>query len=267
MKKIVSAVFALAAVAVWSGDACAALRSPLPSDVPGITIPNTHLVAKGVYGAALRGNAPAQEEVRQLKDYGITDVLIFKTQTSTEVDQEKAWLTAAGYPAERIYQVPFPWKDLGPFKQTCEQTISALQVLINIYNTPGRAVFFHCTVGEDRTGYLAGLFRMLVSGWNTDQAFRAELCKNGYEAGDPNKEDKIVQIIRAELTPAYLKMAYLISTGTLTSTRLDAGVCNAEPQVLPATLAKYKCWRPRVPGKAPKKAVKPENPAAKPAAK
>ncbi len=179
MKKIISVVLALAAALIGRGDACAALRPPLRSDVPGITIPNAHVVAKGVYGAVLRGNAPAKEEIRQLKDYGITDVLIFKNQTYKEVDEEKARLTAAGYPADRISAVPFPWKDLGPFKQTCEQTIDALKVLLKVYNTPERAVSFHCTVGEDRTGCLAGLFRMLVSGWNTNQAFRAEMCKNG----------------------------------------------------------------------------------------
>ena len=179
MKKIISVVLALAAALIGRGDACAALRPPLRSDVPGITIPNAHVVAKGVYGAVLRGNAPAKEEIRQLKDYGITDMLIFKSQTYKEVDEEKARLTAAGYPADRISAVPFPWKDLGPFKQTCEQTIDALKVLLKVYNTPERAVSFHCTVGEDRTGCLAGLFRMLVSGWNTNQAFRAEMCKNG----------------------------------------------------------------------------------------
>ena len=244
MKTLISAALCLAAVFACAGNARAELRSSLPSDVPGITIPNAHIVAKGVYGTVMRGQAPSREEVRQLKDYGITDLLIFKNQTNKEVDQEIAWLAAAGYSADRVTAVPFLWKDLGPFKQTCEQTIGALNVLLKAYNTPGRAVFFHCTVGEDRTGYLAGLFRMLVSGWDTDRSFSQELCKNGYEAGDPKKQDKVVQLIRAELTPAYLKMASLISGGVLTSSRLDVSVCGSEPQLAPETAAKYKCQRP-----------------------
>lgn len=252
MKLTISGVLALGAVLAGPGSAGAALRSPLPSDVPGITIPNAHVVAKGVYGAVLRGNAPAKEEIQQLKDYGVTDVLIFKNQTGGEVDQEAAWLAAAGYPADQVTMIPFPWKDLGPFKQTCELTVTGLQRLMKIYNSPKRTIFFHCTVGEDRTGYLAGLFRMLVSGWNTDKAFRQELCKNGYEAGDPGKQDKVVQLIRAGLTPAYLKMASLISSGALTSARLDHSVCGSEPQVAPETVRKYKCWRPRAAGRAAK---------------
>jgi hypothetical protein len=243
MKKIsaLKLISAASLIFACSRTACSELRSPLPSDVPGITIPNAHLVGQGGPGLVLRGNAPRREEIQQLKTYGITDILIFKKQTSSEVVQEIESLQKAGYAPERIRQIPFLWKDFGSFQETCEMTVQGLRVLSEIRDTPRRGVFFHCTVGEDRTGYLAGLFRMLAEGWDTDRAFRQELCGRGYEAGDPGKAPEVVAKIRAGLTPAYLKMAYLISNGLITRENLDASACGQEPVIDAKILAKFQC--------------------------
>ena len=209
----------------------AVLRSNLPSDVAGIRIPNTHIAARGGAGRVLRGSAPLKNEIKQLKDYGITDILIFKNQTTDEVDREISQLKAAGYSSGQIHHIPFLWKGLGPFRQTCRQTISALRLLSAAYKTPRKAIFFHCTVGEDRTGFLAGLFRMLAEKWDTKKAFKEELCQNGYEAGDSGKPPNVVTAVRAELTPVYFKMALLISSGALTLDNLDNSVCASEPML------------------------------------
>jgi len=234
-------VSALCLVCFCPGPASCELRSPLPSDVPGITIPNAHTLGGNHLGLVLRGNAPRKEEIQQLKTYGITDILIFKNQTSSEVVQEVQMLLAAGYPAERIRQIPFLWKDLGPFRKTCEMTVQGLRFLSEVRDTPRRGVFFHCTVGEDRTGFLAGLFRMVTDGWDTEKSFREELCDRGYEAGDPRKAPAVVNAVRAGLTPAYLKMAYLISHGILTRENLNGSVCAQEPVIDAQTLAKFQC--------------------------
>ena len=220
---------------------CAVLRSPLPSDVPGITIPNTHIAAQGGLGKVLRGGAPLRHEIRQLKDYGITDIIIFKNQTRDEVDKEILWLSTAGYSAAQIHHIPFLWKNMGTFRQSCEQTVSALRILREAYITPRKAVFFHCTVGEDRTGYLAGLFRMLAEKWTMQKAFKQELCKNGYEAGDTRKPADIVTEVRAGLTPLYLKMAALISSGVLTIDDLNYSVCESEPAADTKAAGQLRC--------------------------
>jgi hypothetical protein len=217
--------------------------------VPGIDIPNTHELGRGA-GAVLRGSAPTSEVyIGQLKTFGVTDVLIFKNPASAKKDEvadEVQRLKEAGYADARVRNIPFKWTGLGPFQQTCEQTVDALSYLRDVYDTPKRAVFFHCTVGEDRTGYLAGLFRMLVDGWPVEQAFQQEMCRNGYEAGDPHKPAQVVNQIRAELTPAYLRMAFLISNGMLTAKRLDKSACSAEPMIREQPLAeRFKCRRPK----------------------
>ena len=217
------------------------LRSPLPSSVQEITIPNTHIAAQGGQGMVLRGNAPLRSEIKQLKKYGVTDILIFKSQTSNEVDQEIAWLKAAGYSRQQIHHIPFLWKNMGPFRQTCEQTISALRLLSEAYRTPKKSIFFHCTVGEDRTGFLAGLFRMLAEKWDTQRPFKEELCGRGYEAGDARKPKEVVDEVRKSLTPAYLKMAVLISSGAITMDDLDDSVCATEPIVDATTIPQFHC--------------------------
>lgn len=219
----------------------AVLRSTFPSDVPGISIPNTHIAAQGGLGTVLRGSAPLKDEIKQLKDYGVTDVLIFKNQTKKEVDQEISFLKAAGYSSGQIHHIPFLWKNLGPFQQTCEQTVGALRLLSEAYKTPQKTIFFHCTVGEDRTGFLAGLFRMLAEKWDINKAFKEELCKNGYEAGNTRKEPEVSAKIRAGLTPVYLKMAVLISSGALTLDNLDSSVCATEPIADTNTLDQLRC--------------------------
>ena len=219
----------------------AVLRSPLPSDVVGIHIPNTHVAAQGGLGTVLRGSAPLKNEIKQLKDYGVTDILIFKNQTRHEVDQEISWLKAAGYSSGQIHHIPFLWKNIGPFKQTCGQTISALRLLSKAYKTPKKAIFFHCTVGEDRTGFLAGLFRMLAEKWDTEKAFKEELCKNGYEAGNSRKPPDVITEVRAGLTPAYFKMASLISSGVLTLDNLNTSVCASEPMLDTNAVNQLRC--------------------------
>jgi hypothetical protein len=157
------------------------------------------------------------------------------------VVQEIEALEKAGYARERIQQIPFLWKDLGPFRETCEMTVQGLRILSEIRDIPRRGVFFHCTVGEDRTGYLAGLFRMVNEGWSADRAFWQELCKRGYEAGNPGKAPEVAATVRAGLTPAYLKMAYLIANGRLTRGNLDTAACASEPEIDAATLARFRC--------------------------
>ncbi|MCX5785922.1 MAG: tyrosine-protein phosphatase [Elusimicrobia bacterium] len=248
IRKTVWTVLFIVSAALCNEGNCAVIRSSLPSEVPGINIPNVHVVSTGPSGAILRGNAPLPEEISQLKNYGVTDVLIFK-ESDADVKREKAGLAAAGYyfPG-RLHQVEFPWKDMGPFKLNCEKTIEALNELLTISGIPRRTIFFHCTVGEDRTGYLAGLYRMLAEGWDKDKAFDQEMCGNGYEAGDPQKPESVVKAIRAGLTPMYLRMAELISSGALTLNKIDSSVCNTEPKLPPGADEKYKCLRSRPSG-------------------
>jgi hypothetical protein len=151
-------------------------------------------------------------------------------------------LQRAGLNPRRIYSIPFRWRQLGSFQETCTQVVQALSLIDQAYSTPGRTLYFHCTVGEDRTGLLAGLTRMLEERWSARKSFETEMCENGYEAGDGQKPAQVVDAIRAELTPLFLEMAELIRNGALAPGRLDPSVCAREPEINAKTLAtKFEC--------------------------
>lgn len=222
--------------------AFAELRSPFPSDVPGLSVPNAHKLGDGGPGLVLRGSAPRWEEILQLKNYGITDMIIFKKGEKDKVPREMKLLRKAGYSKRHIRYIPFPWKEMGAFRPNCEMTVQTLRLLREIRDTPKKGVYFHCTVGEDRTGYLSGLFRMLTEGWDIEKAFRRELCQNGY--GDGNNITKPVWVsttVAAGLTPTFVKMARLVSSGTLTWSGLDVSACAVEPVIDTTTLAGFHC--------------------------
>lgn len=205
------------------------LRSPFASSIPGFPLQNAHVLHEGAgEGTVVRGGAPL-EDTSLLRDRGFTHVLIFKNETSEEVRSEIAELMELGFAEDKILHVPFRWRGLPSFERACRQTVQALQFLRDAARTPGQKAYFHCTLGEDRTGYLAGLFEILTEGKSTRRAFYQDLCENGYENGNGHKPYKVTQAIRAEVTPLFLKMAYLIQTGALGVDSLDPAACDNDP--------------------------------------
>lgn len=199
----------------------AGLRSPFHSTVPGINIPNTHAVEAD--GSILRGMAP-MGHIDELVEAGVSDVLIFKNQTRNEVDKEIDLLREAGYSEANIHQISFQWKGFESYQAACEQTIEAFQLLKRVWEEGGKT-FFHCTVGEDRTGYLSGIWRMMSTGWSAKKAFYSEMCENGYGAGNPHKPWKVYGAIRKDLTPLFLAMAAKVEAGELSFDNIDAKIC------------------------------------------
>lgn len=186
--------------------------------VDGLTIPNSHQVDKE--GRVFRGREP-KKLVSELPGIGITDVLIFKNQVKTEVDTEIVALKALGI---KSHHIAFRWKELESYEVACNQVIDALN-LISKTKANGGSIFFHCTAGEDRTGLLAGLFRMLEEGLSTKAVFRSEMCARGYSDGNPHKPGLVHGAIQKELTPLFLSLAAKIEDGTLQQGKLSKSVC------------------------------------------
>lgn len=181
-----------------------ALTSPFASTVEGITIGNTHQVTQGI----LRGSQPGKK-LTELAEHGIKEVIIFKSQTKNEVDQELAELKALGI---KSHHIPFRWKELESVQIACEQTIKALQILRKAQKA-SRPLFFHCTVGEDRTGLLAGLWRMEQDNISMEEAWQSEMCERGYADGNHKKPWVVTKSIHQELTPLFLALAEKIESG------------------------------------------------------
>ncbi len=202
------------------------LSSPFDPSVAGVSVPNTHWVDDDE--ALLRGmepRTPAQFE--ELRAAGVQRVLIFKNTTGDDDVGEE--IAAWDLPEGDVLHVPFQWKDLQGFQGPCEQTLEALRFLRESVAS-GKTAFFHCTVGEDRTGYLAALHGMLFEGAPPDAAFEQDMCERGYASGNPQKPGFVLGKLDEGLTPLFRSMAFLVDQGVLTAD-LDPAACAEEPDV------------------------------------
>lgn len=208
------------------------LLSPFPSTVPGVSIPNTHLVARDK-GLILRGMAPLKaEQLSELVKGGINEILIFRNDVPGEAGIASEIQLISNNPDIRAtHIIPFRWKEIKDFRTACLDSVRALRLMKDVLNTPGRGLFFHCTVGEDRTGYLAGLYRILFEGANMQTAFKNEMCGRGFAEANPRKPEHVVELVHNNVTMTFLKMAELIKAGDLNSKTLDFKACDKNPKI------------------------------------
>ena len=178
-----------------------------------------------------RGRAPKPEEYKKLIKKGITTVIIFKNQNHSEVDDEIAGLEKLGMSPEKIYHIPLPWKDIPSETQACEQVIQALAIVSQVEASAQDKVFFHCTVGEDRTGLLAGLSAQLLGLRDQPSSYLKEMCNKGYASGNLHKPTDVSESVERSLTPLYLKISSLIVSGQLTRSNLNPEVCKNLPML------------------------------------
>ena len=202
------------------------LASPVPPTADGIDIPNAHWIDE----ALLRAMAPRSEaDYQALLAAGIDAVLIFKKPTGTgrDVADEIAALRALGLEDEAVLNVPFAWKDFPDFAAPCQQTLEGLRFL-KAQREAGRRALAHCTVGEDRTGYLAGLYRLLEGEEDVRTVFADEMCERGFGAGNPFKPVAVTSKVDEGLIPLYRKMAFKVRQGQLTWA-LEEAACQTDP--------------------------------------
>ncbi len=154
---------------------------------------------------------------------GMSEIVIFKNDTHGEVVREMTELKEAGFADHQLHHVPMKWKDIN-LVESCEQTIKALQILVKA-ERDGTNTYFHCSAGEDRTGMLAGLSRMLLNRDSTEEVFTNEMCAHGYSNGNPNKPAPVTQAIDNGLTPLFFALAQRIETGDLTTENLLPQIC------------------------------------------
>jgi len=192
-------------------------RAHLDSTVAGVSIRNTHQVSERL----LRGSEP-RRKFTELAALGVTDVVIFKNQVRGEVDRAIEEFASVGV---RTHHIPFRWKDLESPEIACRQVVQALRIMRD-NERAGRTTFFHCTAGEDRTGLLAGLWRVLKEGMEPRTAWTTEMCPRGYADGNPAKPRYVSDAIHAELTPLFFGLAEKARAGVLSLSRLDARACN-----------------------------------------
>lgn len=136
-------------------------------------IKNFHEV---VPGKLYRGAQPSYEEIKALKAQGVKTILdlrkddsLFEDHTITIEDEEK-FAQSLGM---NFVSVP-----LDGFDAPKDSDINTIEY--NVLNNPSlQPVFVHCYHGEDRTGLVIGLYRVLFQGVDPKQAYE-EMKQLGY---------------------------------------------------------------------------------------
>lgn len=204
--------------------------SSLPSKVEAIPIPNTDIILKKGSGEALRGNAPRNlEDLQTLKKYGVTEVIIFKNDRRGEVKNEMAQLKDLGYSDSQIHYINFDWADNGDFKSACLKFVEANRIMDETIAKNEKS-FIHCTTGEDRTGAASAVYQLTHDKkLKIADVFKNEMCAKGFEAGDKQKPQDIVNKIREGLSKTFLKMAYAVQWAHKNKKPVNAALCENDP--------------------------------------
>jgi hypothetical protein len=207
----------------------------------GYKLPNSHWV--DLDQRILRSKEPTKY-VSELVDLDIKHVIIFKDETMGDVEREMAALKKADFKTENIYHLPARWRDIESPQVACEQFVTALKIIRDVKYTTNDKILFHCTLGEDRTGSLTALWKILDLNAELDDVFQNDMCAHGYEAGNLKKPEFINRIIRAELTPIVMMMVGLIESNIISRENLDVAVCADAQKYMSAAKArakKYSC--------------------------
>ena len=156
-------------------------------------IPNFGQVNSNLY----RGAQPSSEGFQTLKDTGIDIVVDLRGGDSKS---EKAAVTKLGMqyvsiPSHCPFPSDKPWAEF----------------LKMIEDNPGKKVFVHCRLGDDRTGMAVASYRMAEEGWSAKEAMK-EMKAFGFSAmhhaicpGLEEYEEKFPEHLRK--SPAFRDLA------------------------------------------------------------
>lgn len=172
------------------------------------------------------------QDIRELLNIGITDVVVFKDSKleDTSTEDEIKMLEEAGIKRKNISVIPFKWKEAESFETACLQTLEALKIMREVALSKDRNLFFHCTVGEDRTGYLSAMYRILYQGIDPVDAWKNEMCENGYAEGNPQKPAEVVAEVHKNVSVIYQKMLHKIKYKFISGKNLDKTECSFDPE-------------------------------------
>jgi|ERR1041385_7942015 tyrosine-protein phosphatase SIW14 len=126
------------------------------AETPSISdIPRFLTVADGLF----RGGQPTEKGFQYLKQRGIRTVINLRMEyDEAEIVQKYG-----------MNYVSIPINEVRPWSQIPEAAVAKyFEVLNNPANYP---IFFHCLRGADRTGAMAGFYRMAVQGWDAKKSY------------------------------------------------------------------------------------------------
>ena len=111
-----------------------------------------------------RGGQPSEQGFRTLAKMGVNIVVDLRGSR----DSERKIVTHLG-----MQYVAMPWQCSFPKDKTFAQFLTLLR------NHPGKKVFVHCRLGNDRTGMMIASYRMAREDWSAEKAEK-EMEKFGF---------------------------------------------------------------------------------------
>jgi protein tyrosine phosphatase (PTP) superfamily phosphohydrolase (DUF442 family) len=147
----------------------AAARLPGGKDVGTQPTMGQHLKAAGlpnfgeVTPTLYRGGQPTAEGFAMLASMGVKIVVDATRSTRDKAEVEKLGMT----------YVPLPWYCSFPSDKVIDHFMEIIR------QNPGKKIFVHCRLGEDRTGMMIAAYRMAQDGWTARQAM-LEMHDFGY---------------------------------------------------------------------------------------
>lgn len=158
----------LAISAVFVSSMCATSRVPQMANpgssanpiehsfAPRLTItgvPNAGKITAGLF----RGGQPSEQGFAALAGMGIN--VVVDLRGSREGERERVTKLGMQY-------VPIPWHCPFPRDEVFARFLALLR------QNPGKKVFVHCRLGDDRTGMTIAAYRMAEQGWTAEEAKR-----------------------------------------------------------------------------------------------
>lgn len=154
---LLAAASALLTVA-WVGAAPRQAASdpahPFARKIPAPGIPNFAEVTPTLY----RGAQPTTEGLETLKKMGV-DIVVDMRGGKRE-GEERA-IAKLG-----MTHVSMPWHCPSPRDETFARFLTLVR------DNPGKKIFVHCRLGQDRTGMAIASYRMSEQGWSADEAMK-----------------------------------------------------------------------------------------------
>lgn len=106
-----------------------------------------------------RGGQPDEADLRLLKEYGIKKIINFRNEKDL-ILEEKKQAEALGFE-----YVSIPWTIYGAYrKEVADEFFAAIK------DKTEKPVFFHCKRGSERTGVMAGLYKIKRKGLSMQEA-------------------------------------------------------------------------------------------------
>ena len=156
----------VSAVALLAGTMSLAAQEQQQPEVPSAPSAANHAMARRltlpgvprfgeVTPTLYRGGQPTKEGFSNLAGMGINIVVDLRGSR----ESERRLVTGLG-----MRYVSLHWQCFSPRDEHFAQFLTLLRV------NPGKKVFVHCRVGDDRTGMDVAAYRMAEQGWTAEQA-------------------------------------------------------------------------------------------------